>query len=47
MGPSSPATVQLPPGMWHNVFTTERWADEASTTELFANFPVALLERED
>jgi (1->4)-alpha-D-glucan 1-alpha-D-glucosylmutase len=47
MGPSSPATVQLPPGMWHNIFTTERWTDEASTTELFANFPVALLERED
>jgi (1->4)-alpha-D-glucan 1-alpha-D-glucosylmutase len=47
MGPSSPATVQLPPGMWHNVYTTERSADEASTTELFANFPVALLERED
>jgi len=38
--------IGLPPGVWKNIFTESAHAGEVTPAELFSNFPVALLTRE-
>jgi (1->4)-alpha-D-glucan 1-alpha-D-glucosylmutase len=39
--------LPLPEGTWHDWITGQRWSGSVPASDLFANMPVALLERLD